>query len=557
MDRIFNNYLLRLFIGLVVVFLFFYSFFYYDSSSNMIIHNKKYMASSDYLNFSNNLNVDKSKNIIDKIEYNTTVGYIKNNISTSGSIIFYDKNNKLVNSDSSIVTTGYKVIIKLSSSNQEYLISVRGDSNGDGVLSKDDIYTIVTTIVNNSSLSNIYYSASDYNNDKKINVKDMLAIADRINKGNETWEYINGYRCYSNDNEKVLYNITRCEPETKSNAKCEYVETSPGVSMTPVIREHLKSMEFCDGNIVGATGYSTTSTKYLKSEASNNSSNIVSLSAGSPFKILGTNGDDTWWKVSYNGKTGYVENAYMMINLPDYIPSLKFDMMNAKQNIYTASGIKLSVYGEQLYDKGMVYNYRLERQEYMAPVVYEFAKKILQAQKIANNEGYGLKIYDAYRPVRDAEKVRISLSNLYNSNSTVRNGIDYSYEDGNVVSWGQGWFIAQSLSAHSLGAAIDVVLVDKNTGKEIEAQSSIHDLSTASVKYKTPISGQTTVRNDLYSSKANKHTKDLDRIMLNTGMTNLASEWWHFQDNTVKDRIRGVESSGLNFQLQSVVSSKK
>ena len=231
-------------------------------------------------------------------------------------------------------------------------------------------------------------------------------------------------------------------------------------------------------------------------------------------------------------------------------------LMNAKPNIYTASGVKLSIYGQQLYKTGKIYNNRLEKDEYIAPVVYSFAKKILKAQKIANNEGYSLKIYDAYRPKSVADITRDSLSDLYYSNKTARNGMDYSYENGKIVEWGQGWFIAQSLSSHSVGAAIDVVLVDKNTNKELPAQSSIHDLSTASVKYNTPVSGQTTIRKDLYSTKANQHTKDLDRIMLSTGMTNLASEWWHFQDNDAYKRIKNIEPNGLDFQPTYIVSSK-
>ena len=172
-----------------------------------------------------------------------------------------------------------------------------------------------------------------------------------------------------------------------------------------------------------------------------------------------------------------------MINLPDYIPSIEYNIMDAKENIYTASGVKLSIYGKQLYKSGKVYNQRLEKEEYIVPITYSFAKKILEAQKIANQEGYNLKIYDGYRPKEVADEIRDSLAELYKNNSNVRKGLDYSYEsNGKVTTWGPGWFIAQNLSAHSVGAAIDVVLTDKETGKELPAQSSIHDLSTASVK---------------------------------------------------------------------------
>lgn len=541
---------------IILVFLFcLISYMFSDFTHvDKIITSNNYKSSSDYVNFSN-LKVDNNKKIIDKVNYRTIASDIINSISTNGTITMYYGNGTQITNNTVNVGTGYKVKIKFSSSSQEYSISVKGDTNGDGNLSISDILNIKGIVVNSWVVSNIFRSASDYNEDNKINVVDMVGIANDI--GSDSYaDKINGYRCYYDNNFRTLYLITECQKENVLNARCKYKETSSS-TMIPILRNNLSGASNCDGNIVGATGYSTSSKLYLKSSDSNSSNNIVALNAGSPFRILGTNSDDSWWKVSYNGNIGYVENSYMMINLPDYIPSLKFDMMNAKANMYTASGFKLSIYGRQLYDKGKVYNYRLEREEYMAPVVYSFAKKILQAQKNANSEGYGLKIYDAYRPVRDANTVRDSLAELYNSNATVRNGIDYSYENGKTVTWGQSWFIAQSLSSHSVGAAIDVVLVNKETGNEIPAQSSIHDLSTASVKYNTPVSGQTTVRTDLYSTKANQHTKDLDRIMLSTGMTNLASEWWHFQDNDVRSRIKNLESNGLNFQLTSVVSSKK
>ena len=525
-----------------------------DSIVKKSINSKIYMNTSDYINFDSKFKIDYNKKIIDKVSYNTTSDDIKNSISTNGVVnMYYRDNNPII--DNVLVGTGYKVMIQLSSGNQEYLISVKGDSNGDGNVDVLDIIDIVDNIIYNKKTEDIYYSASDYNEDNSIDVLDIISIVDLIVDNSYT-DKINGYRCYTDGNSKVLYYITECQVNNSQGNKCRYKETSEN-SNTTVLRSKLSDASTCNGNIIGSTGYSVSNKISLKQSDDSSSNNILTLQAGYPFKILDSNSDDTWWKVEYQNKIGYVENKYMMINLPDYIPTMQFNLMNANNNIYTASGFKLSIYGEKLYTAGKVYNYRLEREEYIAPVVYSFAKKILEAQKIANREGYNLKIYDAYRPKSVADRVRDSLANLYNNNTTVKQGIDYSYENGKTVYWGQSWFIAQSLSRHSLGVAIDVVLTDKETGEEIVLQSSLHDLSTASVKYNTPVSGQTTVRNDLYSSKANKHTKDLDRIMLSTGMTNLASEWWHFQDNGTASIIKNLESNGLDFQVTSVVSSKK
>lgn len=313
-----------------------------------------------------------------------------------------------------------------------------------------------------------------------------------------------------------------------------------------------------DGNIIGATGYTAlNSKKYLRSKPSNSSTAIVVLKPGVPFKILDKNSKDTWWKVSYNGKTGYVENAYCLINLPDYIPSITYKITNANKNISKSSGVKLSVYGKKLYAAGKVYNERLEKEEYIVPVVYSFAQKILTAQKAALKDGYSLKIYDAYRPKSVANELRDSLAALYNSNSTVRKNINYSYDaKGNQYTWGQGWFTAQILSAHSLASAIDVSLTKKGETKSLKMPSSMHELSTKSIKYTYGVPGQTTVRSDLYSSNMTPAAKKLDAYMMNAGLTSLASEWWHFQDNTAYNRIKSYEPQGLNFQPTKVVSSK-
>ena len=309
-----------------------------------------------------------------------------------------------------------------------------------------------------------------------------------------------------------------------------------------------------DGVLKGATGYTAVnSKKYLRAKAYNSSKGIMILKPGVPFRILSTNSTGTWWKVRYQGKVGYVESAYCMINLPDYIPSITYKITNASKSIYMSSGSKLSVTGKKLYDTGKVYNVRLGKNQYIVPVVYSFAQKILKAQTQALKEGYSLKIYDAYRPVSVANEIKTSLDSLYNSNATVRNNINFA---SNGTGWGKSWFIAQNSSAHSYGVAIDVSLTKKGSTKVLKMPSKVHELSTAAVKYKYGVTGQTTVRKDLYADTMTTAAKKLDRYMVNAGLTNLASEWWHFQDNTAYSRIRAVEANGLDFQPTEIISRK-
>ncbi len=309
-----------------------------------------------------------------------------------------------------------------------------------------------------------------------------------------------------------------------------------------------------DGNVIGATGYSAlNSKKYLRVKPNNNSSEIAVLKSSVPFVILDTRKNDTWWKVKYKNKIGFVENAYCMINLPDYIPSITYRITNATSSIYKSSGAKLSVTGKQLYKTGKIYNERLGKNQFIVPVVYSFAKKILIAQTEALNEGYSLKIFDAYRPVSVSREIKYSLKALYDNNSKVRNNINYA---SNGSYWGQSWFLAQNLSAHNLAAAVDVTLTRKGETNNIKMPTKMHELSTAAVKYKKAVSGQTTVRNDLYASSMNANAKKLDRFMMEAGLTNLASEWWHFQDNQAYSRIKAYEPNGLDFQPSKILSSK-
>jgi hypothetical protein len=71
-----------------------------------------------------------------------------------------------------------------------------------------------------------------------------------------------------------------------------------------------------------------------------------------------------------------------------------------------------------------------------------------------------------------------------------------------------------------LGLALDLTLVDLNTGKEVKMQTSMHDLSHYSVIYKN-----------------NSAAKKLNEIMTAAGFGGLVSEWWHFQDNDARKTI--------------------
>jgi hypothetical protein len=76
-------------------------------------------------------------------------------------------------------------------------------------------------------------------------------------------------------------------------------------------------------------------------------------------------------------------------------------------------------------------------------------------------------------------------------------------------------FLAGGYSQHNRGVALDLTLVKLSDGKEVEMQTPIHDLSWYSEL-----------------DQNNKYSRALYNIMTRNGFGGLASEWWHFQDNT-------------------------
>ncbi|MBP3920383.1 MAG: InlB B-repeat-containing protein [Bacilli bacterium] len=304
--------------------------------------------------------------------------------------------------------------------------------------------------------------------------------------------------------------------------------------------------------IKGSTGWATT-TLSMRKNMDNTSTELTKVKPGEPFLILSENGN--YWKIKYEEKEGYISNTYCMINLPDIIPSIIYKMANAESSIYKSSGFDIpNVTGVNLYRSGKVMNNKLGKEEYISPILYTTAKIIYQAQQSAQKDGYSLMIYDSYRPRSVSTKIYNGLSNLYNSNPTVRENIDYSTgASGTRYSWGQSWFLASSISSHNTGAAIDVTLYDTKTKKEVTMPTVMHELSTAAIKY---YSGGVAKTKENYSTGMlnSEPAKKLDKYMTDAGMTTLASEWWHFQEQAGYERILNSIGS-CDFYPTSIVST--
>ena len=122
------------------------------------------------------------------------------------------------------------------------------------------------------------------------------------------------------------------------------------------------------------------------------------------------------------------------------------------------------------------------------------AARLVKAQEFLRARGYGLKIWDAYRPLA-----------------------------AQMALWGQthsGTFVADPLSGdgslHTWGVAVDATMVDAK-GREVSMPSGFDEFTPAA---KLHYHGDDPI--------VRSHLKLLQRAMRHGGFYGTRSEWWHF-----------------------------
>lgn len=125
----------------------------------------------------------------------------------------------------------------------------------------------------------------------------------------------------------------------------------------------------------------------------------------------------------------------------------------------------------------------------------ETAEKLRQAQSILRAQGYGLRIWDAYRPPEAQEA-------LHKSGGST----------GMFLSPATGW------SRHCGGIAVDLTLVDTQGRDQRMPTGFDQDFAHANLNYR---GSDPLVKQNLQVLKT---------AMKQAGFTQLESEWWHFDD---------------------------
>ena len=146
-------------------------------------------------------------------------------------------------------------------------------------------------------------------------------------------------------------------------------------------------------------------------------------------------------------------------------------------------------------------------------------KEAARALKTVSNEmivqGYRLKVFDAYRPVRAVNQFKLWA--IEDQDIRMKPYFYPDIEKGDLFK--KGYIAARS--SHSRGSTIDLTLLDMKSGKEIDMGSPF----------------------DLFSEKSHPDYRGiteeqyenrmmLQKVMVRNGFETLDCEWWHF---TLKD----------------------
>jgi len=125
-------------------------------------------------------------------------------------------------------------------------------------------------------------------------------------------------------------------------------------------------------------------------------------------------------------------------------------------------------------------------------------------------EGYRLKIWDAYRP-KSAQQVMWE------------HGPDGVYVADPAVG-----------SNHNRGASVDVTLVDQN-GREVEMPTGFDDFTEEASRNYPDMPEEASRNYPDMPEEARQNMEYLTEVMVRNGFSFIQSEWWHFNDADYKE----------------------
>ncbi len=162
------------------------------------------------------------------------------------------------------------------------------------------------------------------------------------------------------------------------------------------------------------------------------------------------------------------------VDLRALMPRAQFELLFASANNIT---------GQALYPAFPLL------EEHTASLLYEAYQRFLE-------DGYLLKIYDAYRPL----SAQFALYEIVQDSRFIA-------DPNNWGSW------------HQRGRAVDISLVDLETGEELEMPTPMHTFDMSASR----------TRSSRWTEEARKNVKYMTDVMQSFGFGIIDTEWWHFE----------------------------
>lgn len=170
-----------------------------------------------------------------------------------------------------------------------------------------------------------------------------------------------------------------------------------------------------------------------------------------------------------------------LVDISDYVDGVAIDLRYATENNFT---------GQVIYESNT------------ALLRYGTVKKLIEVQKELNRLGYGLLIWDGYRPTEAQQKLW-----------------DICPDPNFVSDPGKGY------SGHCRGNTVDVTLI-RLDGNEVEMPSAFDEFSALADRDYSDV-----------SETAAENARLLESVMLKHGFTGYSKEWWHYSDTVKYDVI--------------------
>lgn len=174
------------------------------------------------------------------------------------------------------------------------------------------------------------------------------------------------------------------------------------------------------------------------------------------------------------------DDEYVPVN--KYIPDIYVELMYATDNNFT---------GVRIYDFTDAY------------LRYGTVKKLANVQKELKEQGYSLKIWDAYRPFEAQQK----LWEVYPDPNYVANP-------------------ANGMKKHNLGGTVDITMVAAD-GSVISMPTEFDDFSLKADRDYSDIEDEEAVKNVMI----------LQNAMENNGFTGYQGEWWDYSDTVEYEAV--------------------